>query len=205
MFNLYLFIILEKYIHSVNEESIVKHLRSLYYKTKMASKVLSFKDEDDLYERIDLPEVSKPVFVKFYIDTCTHCKALKQPFIRFAELFRNQIQFMEIDCNLNEENKLFCSKHSASSYPTLILFTVNERINFSGEDRSLISLEKFFSNHISNFKPALFESENSEVSSKAPKLEANINVAANVNRDTEVNQPVKKSVKKQKKDNRDEL
>ena len=120
---------------------IVRHLESFFLPR---GTVHSFSNEFDFFDRMDLVANPLPIFVKFYVDSCTHCKSFKAPFQRFASFFSGKVDFFEVNC---DEQKEFCAKSNAHSYPTLVLFTGEKRILFEENDRSLITIETFFEKH----------------------------------------------------------
>jgi len=64
---------IEKYVLDVSVKSMVNYIRYKYMKYN-EDDVLHFTDEDDFFERMDLSENPKPIFVKFYEQWCQHCK-----------------------------------------------------------------------------------------------------------------------------------
>jgi thiol-disulfide isomerase/thioredoxin len=55
---------------------LIRHVISKFGPADPQS-VLVFNDEDSFYERMDLAQQPKPIFVKFYEDTCPHCQKFK--------------------------------------------------------------------------------------------------------------------------------
>ena len=136
---------IQKYPHEVKVDVVVKHVKSLFGTVMNPELVGSFMGEENLNYKIQATK--RPVFMKFYIDTCVHCKALKLPFQRFAKFYENSVIFMEVNCNSDAVASNFCSKNQASGYPTLILFTEKSSVKFEAGDRSFITIEKFLFEH----------------------------------------------------------
>lgn len=108
--------------------------------------VISFKDENDLFERMDKSERDppKPIMVKFWETWCSHCKQLKLPYDQAAGFFKEQVDFMEVECSKNEETKAFCANNQIKSYPTLILFDGERKHFWDQADKSITSFQNFF-------------------------------------------------------------
>ena len=102
----------------------------------------------------------KPIFLKFFIDSCVHCKNLKVPFQRFANKLQEHVTLMEINCK-SDNAKAFCSKHSVRSYPTLKLFNSETNFSFEG-DRSLGAIEAFLAEKLHISFESVEETEISE-------------------------------------------
>jgi hypothetical protein len=71
--------------------------------------VISFQDENELFERMDKADKPKPVMMKFWESWCTHCKQLKLPYDQAATFFKEQVEFMEVECSKNDDTKAFCN------------------------------------------------------------------------------------------------
>jgi thiol-disulfide isomerase/thioredoxin len=135
---------IERYSHTEDEDTLVRHVQNLFLPANERD-VQVFTDEDDLYERLDSSE--KPVMIKFFEQWCTHCKHLKPTFNRAASLYKDQVDFLEVECSKNQESKDFCAKHGVASYPVLKLITSSDAHKYDGV-RSIIGMEEFFSDKL---------------------------------------------------------
>jgi thiol-disulfide isomerase/thioredoxin len=136
-----------KYTGPVDAKSLAAHIRHKYL-TYDAEDMLKFRDEDAFYERLDAQDPPKPIFVKFYEQWCEHCKRIKEPFAIAATHFKDRVDFMEVECSKDEDTTSFCTKNEVRSYPVLMLFTGEDKVQFKEEMRSIITFEKFFNEHI---------------------------------------------------------
>ena len=134
-------IIIEKFPLDLTVDVLTKHIRSLQLPITKPELVKAFKKEADF----DKDVKKGPVFMKFYTETCPHCKALKRPYQRFAQHFENIVEFMDVDCKAHAS---FCSKNPVKGYPTLVLFNNGKKISFNEGDRSFITVEKFLNKHL---------------------------------------------------------
>jgi len=67
-------------------------------------------------------------------------------------MFKDRVEFMEVECSANDDTTSFCTRNSIQSYPTLILFTGEEKIPFTHESRHIITLGTFFDEHLNDDK-----------------------------------------------------
>jgi len=108
--------------------------------------VLSFVDENSFFDRMDKSEDDppKPIMVKFWEAWCEHCKKLKLPYDQAATYFKDQIEFMEVECSKNADTKSFCEHNGVKSFPQLLLFDGEKKHPFDQPDRSVVSFQNFF-------------------------------------------------------------
>jgi len=138
---------IQKYGHELNANTIWRHIKYTM-ETVTDDRVRKFVDEDDIFEKMDNSDPPRPQFVKFYEEWCTHCKATKKPFQIASRLFKDHVDFVEVECSKNEDTKAFCQRHNVNSYPVLKLFTPEEQINYEEGDRSVLSFKKFLENKL---------------------------------------------------------
>ncbi|KAJ4459348.1 hypothetical protein PAPYR_4644 [Paratrimastix pyriformis] len=100
--------------------------------------VLAFTSEDGLYAHLD--QTRRSVLVKFYEKWCSHCNAFKPTFQKAATQFRGQVDFAEVECATAKD---FCAHNDIKSYPTLILFTGEDKIAYDQPSRDIHSIEEF--------------------------------------------------------------
>ena len=105
--------------------------------------VLEFTSELDFYNLMDLEENPKPIFIKFFTETCPHCQGFKNAFKRYASLYKDKVTFMDVNCGSGKSGEKFCKTNKATSYPTLMLFKGDDKITFNDNDRTFIAIEKF--------------------------------------------------------------
>lgn len=125
--------------------TLATHIRHKFLPYNEAD-VLSFVDENALFERMDKSEDDppKPIMVKFWEAWCEHCKKLKLPFDQAATYFKDQVEFMEVECSKNADTKAFCEHNNVKSFPTLILFDGERKHSYDQADKSITSFQNFF-------------------------------------------------------------
>jgi len=138
---------IEKYPLSVDVKTLTRYLKGKYVPAN-DSAVLSFVDEDTFYERLDRFDPPKSIFIKFWEEWCTHCKRAKRSFAQGAQYFRDQVDFMEVQCSKNDETTAFCTRNEVRSYPTFLLFTGEQKHSFTDEVRHIMTFQSFFDKHI---------------------------------------------------------
>jgi protein disulfide-isomerase A6 len=86
----------------------------------------------------------RPIFVKFYLQTCGHCRAMAEDFAEASATFTN-VTFGGIDCK--EESKI-CKRYKVKGYPTIYLFPAGKTtgIEFDGT-RSVDGFCDFIENY----------------------------------------------------------
>eukprot|EP00296_Roombia_truncata_P000939 JP436646.1.p2 GENE.JP436646.1~~JP436646.1.p2 ORF type:complete len:230 (+),score=44.04 JP436646.1:1-690(+) len=80
--------------------------------------VLKFTSEPDFNEKL----ASGPLFVKFFADWCSACKAMKKAYIQSATRMVGTVRFMDVQCNGGPQAEAFCGQFGISGYPTIKLF-----------------------------------------------------------------------------------
>ena len=122
---------------------LIEHIRYKFMPSDDAD-VIPFENENAFYERLDKGDKPKPIIVKFWESWCTHCKAAKIPFEQAAGFFKEQVEFMEVECSKNDETKKFCQANGVQGYPTIILFDGEQKHKYEMPDKSIGSFQEFF-------------------------------------------------------------
>ncbi|EKM82138.1 hypothetical protein AGABI1DRAFT_55318 [Agaricus bisporus var. burnettii JB137-S8] len=97
--------------------------------------VLSISDAASFTETVK----QGPTFVKFFAPWCGHCKKLAPIWVQLAHHLKNKVTVAEVDCEAHSE---LCAAYKIQGYPTLIYFTRNLQIEYSG-GRKLDQLRTF--------------------------------------------------------------
>jgi len=90
-----------------------------------------------------------PELKLFYAEWCGHCRRFKKEKGVWEKLkknskYKNKLKFTEIDC---EENKTAALQNDIEGFPTLILFTKENKIVYNG-DRTQKDILNFLRKHI---------------------------------------------------------
>lgn len=135
-------IYLDLYRHELNYDRIIKHLRSMLL-TPATDIMMEFKHEiqfSELFQRRN----AKPILVLFQIPVCAPCTELIPSFGRYADYYRNYLNFMTVNCEHDEESTAFCTKAGINSYPSLVLFKdAKKRVKLDGIDRTFTAVDKW--------------------------------------------------------------
>lgn len=103
----FLFILfpLERYVHEIEKDVLAKHVLSKFGVVE-SDDVLPFTDEEALFERMDLSPHPKPIFVKFFVKSCTVCHRLKKVslFLALSLLFSHARLVFSTLCHSHERD-----------------------------------------------------------------------------------------------------
>lgn len=144
---------IQRYSLELEAATIQQHIQYLHS---------SFDERDVLeYSTFDnftklLSSDSRPVFVKFFEQWCTHCKAIRKPFAIAARAFQSKARFLQVECSKNEETQSLCQKFSVSSFPTLRVFHGDESTPFESASRTVIDFGRFIDSLGSTTSTELF-------------------------------------------------
>ena len=120
---------------------IYKHVKNLLAPVN-EDNVLDFDSEEALLSRAD----SKPQFVKFYQTWCSHCKNTKKAFLKAASLYKDRVDFVDVDCGEHTE---FCQSQGVTGYPVLKYFDNSGNVRFDEAVRDAIMFEKYLDGKLS--------------------------------------------------------
>ena len=79
---------------------------------------------EEFSERVLMADAN--AIVKFYVDSCGHCRALRRAWTRLGETFGERVVVAEVDC---DDAREVCARYDVRSYPTIRFF---DEVN--GED-----------------------------------------------------------------------
>ncbi|OMJ28298.1 Thioredoxin domain-containing protein 5 [Smittium culicis] len=88
-----------------------------------ALKVLDKNKFDELVKE-------KPIFIKFFSPTCSHCLNLAPNWIKLADELKDKVGVYEFDCLADSD---FCSKNNISGYPTLRMVYNDQIVDYTAE------------------------------------------------------------------------
>lgn len=132
---------IQRYYHDFDESVILRHIEYMHYPPEN-DQVVSINSQQQLSQL--LASNTKPLFVKFFEEWCTHCKALKAPFAVASKVLSNVI-FAEVQCSSTTQTKDICSKYGVTSFPTLKLLKSDGKVEkFDSPGRTVLGFEAFF-------------------------------------------------------------
>ena len=70
-----------------------------------------------------------PWFIKFYAPWCGHCKAMAPAWTELASEFKDKLNIGEVNC---EAERRLCADVKIKGYPTILFFTGEKHIDYSG-------------------------------------------------------------------------
>lgn len=135
---------IQKYAHDLDAKTLFRHLKYSITSPK-ENKVVPFTTQNELLERSQ----TRPQFIKFYQEWCTHCKAAKKPFTHAASLLHESVDFVDVHCSGNDEEKAFCQATQVSGYPLIKLLHGDENVKYEGT-RTVLGFEKFLNEYVKN-------------------------------------------------------
>eukprot|EP00698_Gefionella_okellyi_P004330 TRINITY_DN14007_c0_g1_i1.p1 TRINITY_DN14007_c0_g1~~TRINITY_DN14007_c0_g1_i1.p1 ORF type:complete len:343 (-),score=78.43 TRINITY_DN14007_c0_g1_i1:994-2022(-) len=156
---------IQKYSGPIDVDEYFDFANTILAPAPTTDDVIEFTTEDALFDLID-GENGKPVFVKFYEQWCSHCKAMKKVFQIGSTKFKDHVHFVEAECSKDDVSKEFCSRNSVEGYPTVKLFTGEDKILFS-ETRTLAAMSAFFRQHVPAYAAAVPEKKTASVSASS--------------------------------------
>mmetsp|Transcript_37519 Transcript_37519/g.6746 ORF Transcript_37519/g.6746 Transcript_37519/m.6746 type:complete len:210 (+) Transcript_37519:461-1090(+) len=77
---------------------------------------MEFKDINSLFRRNEV------WMIKFYHPGCSHCKSMKEEWLKLADKLYGIIKVAAVNCSDEEE---LCEEYDVKSYPTILMFPDN--------------------------------------------------------------------------------